>query len=118
MFCGRGRGDWMKSGSAESLVRAIDRILGGELYVSSGLGLLAVHKLIDPHDLRDRSVADLSDRELHVFTRIAAGHGVGQIARELGISRKTVETHCEHIKLKLHFENAEALRHGAQQLLG
>lgn len=111
-------GYWVKSGSAESLVRAIDTVLGGELYVSSGLGLLAVHKLINPHDLRDRGVAGLSDRELHVFTLIAARHGVGQIARELGISRKTVETHCEHIKLKLHFQNAEALRRGAQQLLG
>jgi len=28
------------------------------------------------------------------------------------------EKHCAHIKLKLHFENAEALRRGAQQLLG
>ena len=80
--------------------------------------MLAVHKLVDPHDLRDRGIAALSNRELHVFTLIAARHGVGQIARELGISRKTVETHCEHIKLKLHFENAEALRLGAQQSLG
>ena len=36
-----------------------------------------------------------------VFALIAAGHGTGQIAKELGICRKTVETHCEHIKLKL-----------------
>ncbi len=28
-------------------------------------------------------------------------HGVGQIAEQLGISRKTVESHCEHIKAKL-----------------
>jgi FixJ family two-component response regulator len=33
-----------------------------------------------------------------VFALIAAEHGVGQIAEELGVSRKTVETHCEHIK--------------------
>ena len=86
--------------------------------MSSGLGFARSPQAYCPHDLRNRSVADLSGRELHVFTRIAAGHGAGQIARELGISRKTVETYCEHTKLKLHFENAEALRHGAQQLLG
>jgi DNA-binding NarL/FixJ family response regulator len=44
-----------------------------------------------------------------VFSLIAAGHGTGQIAKELGISRKTVETHCEHIKAKLGYANAEAL---------
>ena len=85
----------MKNGSAESLVQAIDSVLDGQLYVSLFLGSLAVHKLVDPIE-RNGSVDDLSDRELHVFTLIAAGYGVGQMARELGISRKTVETHCEH----------------------
>jgi two-component system nitrate/nitrite response regulator NarL len=108
----------MKGGSAESLVQAIDSILGGELYVSPGVALRAVHKLVNPNHHRGRSVDILSDRELHVFTLIAAGHGVGQIGRELGISRKTVETHCEHIKLKLRYPNAEALRRGAHMSLG
>ena len=112
------RGYWTKDGSAESLVQAIDTVLGGELHVSSIVGLLAVHKLVEPNHNGERSVADLSDRELHVFTLIAAGHGVGQIARELGISRKTVETHCEHIKLKLHYANAAELRQGAHHSLG
>jgi two-component system response regulator EvgA len=60
----------------------------------------------------------LSDRELHVFSLIAAGYGIGRIAGELGISRKTVETHCDHIKLKLKYRDAEALRCGAHTLLG
>ena len=53
-----------------------------------------------------------------VFALIAAGHGTGQIAKELGISRKTIESHCEHIKLKLCYPDAEALRRGARDLLG
>jgi DNA-binding CsgD family transcriptional regulator len=60
----------------------------------------------------------LSDRELAVFALIAAEQGVGRIAKKLGISRTTVETHCEHIKLKLGYHNAEALKHGARKLLG
>jgi len=112
------RGYWMKSGSAESLVQAIDSVLGGELHVSSVVGLLSVHKLVDPNRNGDRGIGNLSDRELHVFTLIAAGHGVGQMARELGISRKTVETHCEHIKRKLGYCDAEALRRGAHESLG
>jgi hypothetical protein len=53
-----------------------------------------------------------------VFALIAAGHGTGQIAKELSICRKTVETHCEHIKLKLGYPDAEALHRGARESLG
>ena len=106
------RGYWMKDSGAESLVQAIDSVLDGELSVSPLVALLSVHKLVDPIG-RNGSVDHLSDRELHVFTLIGAGQGVGQIARGLGISRKTVETHCEHIKLKLRCRNAEELRRAA-----
>ena len=112
------RGYWMKGGSAESLMQAIETVLDGELYVSPLAALLAVHKLVDPKHNGKRSLENLSDRELHVFALIAAGHGVGEIARELGISRKTVETHCEHIKGKLGYGDAEALRRGARESLG
>ena len=44
---------------------------------------------------------NLTDRELHVFALIGAGFGTSRIAKELGISPKTVETYYEHIKLKL-----------------
>jgi DNA-binding CsgD family transcriptional regulator len=53
-----------------------------------------------------------------VFSLIAAEHGTGQIAKELGISRKTVESHSEHIKSKLGYANAEALKRGARELIG
>ena len=60
----------------------------------------------------------LSDRELAVFSLIAAEQGVGHIAKELGISRKTVESHSEQIKLKLGYANAEELKCGARELIG
>ena len=96
----------------------MDTVLNGELSVSPLVALQVLHKVIDPQFYGDADVRKLSDRELHVFTLIAAEHGVGQIARELGISRKTVETHCEHIKLKLRYPNAAALRRGAHTSLG
>jgi FixJ family two-component response regulator len=43
----------------------------------------------------------LGDRELVVFALIAGEQGVGHIAKKLGISRTTVETHREHLKSKL-----------------
>jgi hypothetical protein len=53
-----------------------------------------------------------------VFALIAAEHGVGQIAKELGVSRKTIETHSEHIKQKLGYGNAQELKRRARELFG
>jgi DNA-binding CsgD family transcriptional regulator len=64
------------------------------------------------------SLGTLTDRELAIFALIAAEQGVRCIAEKLCISRTTVETHCEHIKLKLGYQNAEALKRGARKLLG
>jgi DNA-binding NarL/FixJ family response regulator len=110
-------GYWMKNGTINELLQAIDTVLSGELYVSPHVAMLAVHKLVDRPANGSGGVGSLSDRELHVFALIGAGHGVGQIADELGISRKTVETHCEHIKLKLSYPDAGALKRGARELL-
>ncbi|MBA3831160.1 MAG: response regulator transcription factor [Chthoniobacterales bacterium] len=60
-----------------------------------------------------RTIASLIDRELHVFRLIGTGLGTSRIAQELGLSRKTIETYREHIKLKLSYPNAEALLKGA-----
>ena len=110
-------GYWMKNGPISELLEAIDTVLAGELYVSPRVALLAVHRLATGSVETSRGVRALSDRELHVFALIGADHGVGRIAQELGISRKTVETHCEHIKVKLNYSDAEALKRGARELL-
>jgi DNA-binding NarL/FixJ family response regulator len=110
-------GYWMKNGSLDELMRAIETVLAGEIYASQAIASLAVRKFARRGDLL-QGLGLLSDRELAVISLIAAGHGVGQTARELGVSRKTVECHCEHIKLKLGYPNAEALHRGARELLG
>jgi len=110
-------GYWMKRGTASGLLQAIETVLNGELYVSPRIALLAVRKLIDRSSPSPVAVTALTDRELHVFALIGAGHGVGRIAQQLGISRRTVEAHCEHIKLKLNYRDAIALKHGARELL-
>ena len=54
-------------------------------------------------------VAGLSDRELEVFRLVGEGHGTRQIAEELHLSVKTVETYQAHIKEKLSLRNAREL---------
>ena len=52
---------------------------------------------------------DLTDRELEVFRLIGEGHGTRQIAEQLHISVKTVESYQAHIKEKLSLKNAREL---------
>jgi DNA-binding NarL/FixJ family response regulator len=92
----------------------METVMAGELYVSSGIALRAVHKVVD-HPAAHPKAGNLTDRELHVFGLIGAGLGTSRIAKELGISPKTVETYHEHIKLKLGYTGADALHQGARE---
>lgn len=109
-------GYWMKNSSAKELLHAVETVAAGELYVSPAITALAVRKF--GRGGGSVGLDRLSDRELVVFSLIAGEHGVGRIAQELGICRKTVESHCDHIKSKLGYPDADALKRGARELLG
>jgi DNA-binding NarL/FixJ family response regulator len=108
-------GYWMKNSSVEELMHAIETVQAGEIYASRAITSVAMHKFAGDRNLPP-GLDVLSNREMAVFSLIAAEHGIGQIAKELGISPKTVETHCDHIKLKLGYPDAEALHRGAREI--
>ena len=110
-------GYWMKNGSPEELMHAVEKVMAGEIYTSPSITALAIRRFAHRADLPNGLDA-LSDRQLAVFSLIAVGHRPGEIAKELGISCKTVTTHFEHIKHKMGYANAEELKHGARELLG
>jgi DNA-binding CsgD family transcriptional regulator len=60
-------------------------------------------------------VQTLSDRELEVFEQIGRGRSTKEIARQLHLSIKTVETHREKIKAKLGLKSATELSRAAYQ---
>jgi len=110
-------GYWMKNGSAEELMHALETVSAGKIYASPAITALAMQRFAHRENL-PRGLASLSNRELAVFSLVAAERRPREIAKELGISRKTIETHCEHIKEKLGYANAEELKRGARELLG
>ena len=60
----------MKSGSAEKLVRAVETVAAGEIYISPLITSLAVQRFARRIDL-SHGVDALSERELSVFALIA-----------------------------------------------
>lgn len=94
----------MKHESGKTLVQAIRRALSGETVLSEEMQEILQ---ADPQVRRqgESPVERLSEREFQVFALIARGYGTRQIADELHISAKTVETHREHIREKLHIQS-------------
>ena len=100
----------MKQEATERVLVAIRRILGGEIYVSDRMANRMLHRFVGGGQVEHRSpIADLTDRELEVFRLIGEGHGTRQIAEDLHISVKTVESYQAHIKEKLSLKNAREL---------
>jgi DNA-binding NarL/FixJ family response regulator len=100
----------MKHEASEQVLTAIRRILGGEIYVSETIANRMLHRFIGGGHVGKQSfIADLSDRELEVFRLIGQGHGTRQIAEELHVSVKTVESYQSNIKDKWSLKNGREL---------
>ncbi len=104
----------VQDATAAETLRALDEILAGHLYASAGaLPRLLKNIAIGKVDVLAVTVKSLSDRELEIFYLIGRGLGVSQLARELHVSVKTVETHQLRMKEKLDLHSAAELRQKA-----
>ncbi|HZS60685.1 MAG TPA: response regulator transcription factor [Gemmatimonadaceae bacterium] len=99
----------MKQEATERVLIAIRRVLGGELYVSDRIANTMLQQLTKQGSSPQSLISTLSDRELEVFRLIGDGHGTREIAEELRLSIKTVESYQAHIKDKLSLPSARAL---------
>jgi DNA-binding NarL/FixJ family response regulator len=107
------RGYVMKSAATETLLAAIQAVLGGQVYVSRPVAARLLHNLFPDPASTAPELALLSDRELQVFQLLGAGCGSRDIAEQLKISPKTVETYREHLKRKLGLPDGPALLRAA-----
>lgn len=102
----------MKQEATERVLVALRRILSHEIYVSDRIANKMLQQLAGGAGKRAsyRSpLDDLSDRELEVLRLIGEGHGTRQIAEELHLSIKTVESYQGHLKEKLGLKNSREL---------
>jgi DNA-binding NarL/FixJ family response regulator len=110
------KGYIMKQEATEKVLVAVRRILNRDIYVSDRVANKMLQKYVTgPASTGQSPVAGLSDRELEVFRLIGDGHGTRQIAEELHVSVKTVESYQAHIKEKLSLRSArELVQHAIQ----
>lgn len=104
------KGYIMKQEASKDVLTAIRRILAGEIYLSEKMAAKMLHKVAGGKaGEKTLPEGSLSDRELQVFQLIGQGRGTRQIAEELHISAKTVESYRAHIKVKMNLTNAHEL---------
>jgi|SRR5581483_6159497 len=107
----------MKAEATEAVLGAIRQVLGGGIYLSQKMSSKLMHQLASGRPGGAGSLMErLSDRELEVFSLIGQGRGTRQIAEQLHLSVKTIESHRAHIKEKLNLKNATELVHRAIQM--
>jgi DNA-binding NarL/FixJ family response regulator len=100
----------MKQEATEKVLVAIRRILQGEVYLSDRLTSTMLQQYVrGASQAKTSPLVNLTDRELEVFRLIGEGHGTRQIADELHLSVKTIESYQAHIKEKLALRNAREL---------
>jgi len=106
-----------KHEATKNVIIAIRKVLDGGLYLSQRMNDKLLSSLLDSNksDANVSPIERLSDREFEVFLLLGHGKGTRQIAEQLYISVKTVETYRLGIKEKLNIEtNSELLRHAFQ----
>lgn len=112
------RGYVNKRETTENVILGIRRLLSGGMYLSEALteSLAASSSPNKNPDLAGE-VNLLSDRELEVFRLLAVGRESSEIAKELSVSQKTVQSFCARIKEKLNLRNATELLQAATRWL-
>lgn len=102
------RGYVLKDTAPEELIRILELIYAGEVFFSPEVAQTALNQLVSPR-AKASGVTQLSQREREVLVLVARGQANKEIAGELGVSVRTVETHRERVMQKLNLHSVAAL---------
>jgi DNA-binding NarL/FixJ family response regulator len=99
----------LKDSASSDLLQAIDAVRGGDSFLSPTITQQVVDAIARPSDQPEAALAALTDREREVLTLIAEGLSSKQIAKELGVSLKTIESHRANLMDKLDIHKVSGL---------
>ncbi len=104
------KGYIMKDAPPDKLLLAIGKVLDGEIFVSDNLASKLLRKLVTGRiGVCSSPIERLSNRELEVFRMIGQGLKTRNIAEQLNLSVKTIETYMGHIKKKMDFNDSRKM---------
>jgi len=107
------KGYVLKSQAATDLVQAIQQVGSGKIYLSPNISRAVVEAYLNKSDLPPDP---LTPRERQVLQMVGEGNSTKDVARILGISTKTAESHRARLmrKLDIH-ETASLVRYAIRQ---
>jgi DNA-binding NarL/FixJ family response regulator len=110
------RGYVTKTISGAEISDAVRRVAGGDAVFSPRLAGFVLDAFgTAPADIADDELDRLSVRELEVMRLIARGYSYKEVAKELFISIKTVETHVSAVLRKLQLSSRHELTRWAAE---
>jgi len=111
------RGYVTKTISAAELTNAVRRVAEGDVVFSPRLAGFVLDAFRDSPSVPsiDPELDQLTPRELEVLRLLARGYAYKEIASELFISIKTVETHASNVLRKLQLSNRHQLTRWANE---
>ncbi len=99
-----------KQEATRDILLALRRVLAGGIYLNERTASAVLARLTSKPDSQRDSVADLlADRELQVFELTGRGLSTREIASQLRIDIKTVDTYRARIKEKLNLKSSSEL---------
>jgi DNA-binding NarL/FixJ family response regulator len=106
-----------KGQATGTIIDAIRQVLDGKMYLSAAMTEKLLKRVVGPggQDSKRSPVEALSDRELVVFRQIGLGLKTQEIAAQLHLSVKTVETYRDRIREKLGLSTGAELARSAMQ---
>ena len=98
-----------KSAADAELISAIRAVMRGNVYIHPSQSRYLLEKMLPPSAASDAPLHTLSEREREVLARVARGHTNQDIAEQLNLSVKTVESYRARGMDKLGFKSRAAL---------
>ncbi|WP_136807304.1 response regulator [Desulfosediminicola flagellatus] len=100
----------MKQEAISLVVKAIRKVLDGDIYASNSVKEKVFKRLTNQHTADSKSPLDiLTNRELEVLRLIGEGYSTKEIAERLHLSIKTIGTYRENLKEKLKLKHFTGL---------
>lgn len=106
--CGA-RGFVLKEAAAEEVVHAIEAVQSGATHFSPDVARIALNQVVRGGNDSSNPLGKLTNREREVLLYIAEGFSNKEIACQLNIGVRTVETHRERIMRKLDIHSVAGL---------